>query len=164
MNSPLANAIAKSGILDGPMLEEFRKWGVFPEVESGPPPRTAEEVVRSLQAALESEGLVLEKVTDLEVLHQFIHTQEVGVLHMIVDTEEGDFRVVYGRTPLGEYIFSWFGEAVAEEIINGLSYLTTAADEKVYFQTLREFYYGDQKTFMVCTQDIKGLVSRGNAE
>lgn len=151
MSSPLAVAIAKSGLLDDEILLEFSRWGVpLDDLHSGPKPQSVQEVVALLEEALQSEGLVVEKLTDLEIVRQYLATQMVGLLHVEVGEESAEFTVPYGRTQLGEYVFPWKGDAVAEEMTNGLTYFVPADEKPVYFFNMWELYFGDQKVFMVC--------------
>lgn len=161
MTSPLAAAIAKSGILDNESLAEFRRWGVpVDELPIGPKPRNAEELMLSIEEALQSEGLVVEKVTDLAAVQQYLSTQTVGTLHIEMGGQYAEFEVFFGRNQLGEYLLPWKGEAVAEEMTNGLTYLVPAGtEEKIFFTNIRELYFGDQKAFMACCTHNGSLVS-----
>lgn len=151
MSSPLATAIAQSGVLDEATLNEFGRWGVLLEdFHKSSKPASAEEVVALLEEALQSEGLVVEKLTDLEIVRQYLATQAVGLLHLEVGEEVAEFPVPYGRTQLGEYVFPWKGDIVADEMTNGLTYFVPVEGTAVYFFTLRELYFGDQKAFMIC--------------
>lgn len=153
MTSPLAAAIARSGILDEESLSEFRRWGLpIDELPIGPKPTSVQELVLSIEEALQSEGLVIEKVTDLEAVQQYINTQAIGILHIQIGTESADFDVPYGRNHLGEYLFPWKGDTVAEEMTNGTTYLVpSGTEDKIFFSNLRELYFGDNKAFMACT-------------
>lgn len=147
---PMTTAILKSGILSEVVLKEFSKWG-FSFDQPTAPITTVEELVLSIEEALQSEGLVIERVTDVDLVRQYMATTEVGTLHVEIGSEKADFPVPYGRTRLGEFILPWKGDNVLEEMTNGLTYLETADKKKHYFNVVREFYYGDTKAFMVCT-------------
>lgn len=152
MNNSLAQVIAKSGILDEATIGEFRKWGLpVDQMSTGPRPQSAEQLVASLEEALQSEGLILEKVTDLEIVRQYLATQRVGTLHVEIGSESSEFQLVYGRTSLGEYILQWKGDSISDEMTNGLTYLQTEELDKVFFSNVHELYFGDKKAFMTCS-------------
>jgi hypothetical protein len=164
--NPLATAVIKSGLLTQATLDEFRRWRPPVELpeEATPPPETIEEAAKCIEEVLQSEGYVITRETDLEVLQQYMTTQRKGELHIeiFVSKDEpnrtADFEVYYGRTRSGEYIFAYRGDTMAEEITNGLSYL--AIDEgdtggKVFFKETREVFYGTTKAFMVCSPPLE---------
>lgn len=163
MNSPLAAVIARSGLLDASTLDEFRRWGMaVDELPLEQKPTSAAELIEALERALQDEGLVMERLTDLEAVKCYLSTQKIGTLHVEVDGEQADFQVVYGRSELGEYLLPWKGESVAEEMTNGLTYLTPeGSDDKIYFSNLRELFFGNQKSFMACTPWQDGMVAHG---
>lgn len=155
MTSPLAAVIARSGILDAESLDEFRKWGAPLDELLEPESlgfKDAKELVLSIEEALQSVELVLEKVTDLEVLRKFLHTQKLGILHVHIGGETAEFDVLYGRNGFGEYIMPWKGESMAEELANGLTHLLLPeTGEQVFFQNVRDLYFGDHRAFVACT-------------
>lgn len=163
--NPLTSAILKTGIIDENMLREVRRFGapIEPsEAETPVPPRTAEEAAMLLEEALQSEGLVLTKETDLEVLRAYTQTNRRGLLHLEVDAgfelgesveSTSNIDVSFGQTKTGDYIIPWFADSIAEMMTNGRTYLIDDAlkgDQKVYFSVVRELYFGNVKSFMVC--------------
>ena len=168
MSNPLADAAIKSGLIPSDSLAEAKRWGAPINVpEKVPePPKTVEEAAATMRTVLESQGFVVTRETDLQILQQYLSTQKSGMLHVEVPVEDGefdttqaDFEVMFGKTPLGEFIFPWRGESLQEEITNGLSYLKAftlkpeggAFDiHKIWFKEVREVFYGDVKAFMVC--------------
>jgi hypothetical protein len=129
----------------------------------------------AIRRAIDSEGYVLTRETDLEVLRHYLSGQQQGLLHVEVFHKDptiessADIPVVFARTPLGEYIVPWASESIADEMTNGITYLTTSGG-KVQFSSVRELFFGDHKAFMVCeplpvSEDIKltsGATDAGN--
>lgn len=150
---PLASAILKSGIIGPEVLVEFRKWGFPFEEDPSTTFSTPTDVVESLEAALQSEGLVIERVTDIDVTKQYLGTTKVGTLHVEIEGEVADFPIPYGRTPMGEYIIPWRGDNVTSEMTNGLTYLRTDGGD-IFFSSVRDFFFGETKAFMVCSASI----------
>jgi hypothetical protein len=153
---PIATAVLNTGLIDPAVLEEMRRWGLHietPEVE--PAPKTPEEVTARIQDALESEGYILVRETDLTVLEQYSQTATQGLMHLIFDDDEEHlqdttFPVSFGRTPLNEYILPWTSATIADVIVNGMTHLIDGPNE-VYFKEVRELFFGDMKAFMICT-------------
>lgn len=170
MTNPLATAAIQSGLIDQDAINEFRRWRPpvdLPDVAPGAP-ATLEEASERIEQILQSEGFIITRETDLEVLQQYLSTQKQGTLHVeisgdTVDDENrvAEFEVSYGRTRTGEYIFAYRGETMQEEITNGLSYLTWDDGQvggKVTFTNAREVFYGEVKAFMVCLPPARALV------
>lgn len=172
MTNPLAKAAIDSGLINQEALDEMRRWR--PPIEL---PEVAPEAPTDLQATsqqieqvLQSEELVITRETDLEVLPHYLRSQKTGILHIEVSGEEIDdqsriaeFEVIYGRTRTGEYIFAYRGDAIAEEMTNGLSYLIIDdgnASEKIFFATSRDVYYDEAKAFMVCSPPMKPRIEQ----
>lgn len=165
MSNPLADAAIKSGLIPAESLAEMQRWRAPIEIpeEIPEPPKDVEEAAEKIRNVLESQGYVLTKETDLNILQQYLSTQKSGKLHVEVPQEAGeelatttaDFDVVYGKTLNGEYIFPWRGESLRDEMTNGLTYLEVvehpAFPNRVFFSDLREVFYGDVKAFIVCT-------------
>jgi hypothetical protein len=150
---PLASAILKAGILSDPILDEFRRWG-FPieEEEKRTTFSTFSDVVESIESALQSEGLVLERVTDVDLIQNYLRTMKMGTLHVQIADQTGEFPIAYGRTSLGEYIIPHKGDNIVEEMTNGMTHLKDLDGKEIYFATAREFFYGETKAFVVCAE------------
>lgn len=149
---PLASAILKSGILSDPILDEFRRWGHPIEEEADRIVfSSAKDVVESIEQALQSEGLVIERVTDVNLINQYLQSMKIGELHVQIGDQSGDFPVSYGRTPMGEYIIPFKGDNIVEEMTNGLSHLKDSDGNDIYFAAAREFFFGETKAFVVCS-------------
>jgi hypothetical protein len=153
----LVSAIAKSGVLDGDLLKEFRRWGLpVDAVEPPARPASLQELSQLIQTALEEEDLVITKVTDLEVVKAYMSTQKKGRLHIITDEGKSTAEVTFGRNRLGEYIIPWRSETIQNEIANGFTFLKDGTD-KVFFSDVQEIFFGDEKVFMVCKPAPRGL-------
>lgn len=146
---PLAVAVAKSGLLDEEMVAEFLHWGLPVEhITTGHRPQSTEDLVMSLEEALQSEGLVVERVTDLEVVRQYLATQTIGLLHLEIGEEFSEFNITFGKSKTGMYIVPWKGENVAEEMANGKTYLVEGTNH-IYFRNVSDLFFGETKAFML---------------
>ena len=149
----LARIAVRSGIVSPDMTSEFAKWGYFIDsgLDSSPAPRTKEEFVEQVEQALESEDLVIVRETDLAALEQYLTTQKIGHLVVLDNGEAVKFDITYGRTTSGEYIIAWRGEAISELLTNGLTFLLEQDDTQVFFSSVRDLFFGETKSFIVCT-------------
>jgi len=152
----LARIAVRSGIVSPEMFTEFKKWGYFLDkgTTETPPPRTKEEFVEQVEQALESEDMVIVRETDLAALEQYLTTQRVGELAVISDGEAVKFPITYGRTTTGEYIIAWRGEAITALLTNGLTFLLEMDDTQVFFKDVRDLFFGETKSFIVCMPGI----------
>lgn len=157
MTSPLTVAILKSGLISPAALAEFRRWKTIDLPEELPViAEGLEQVAQSLASALEGDGLVISRETDLDILKQFLDTQRQGNLHVeiyredVTEDTDADISISFGITPLGEYIIPWRSESIVAELTNGFCYLDAPGIERVFFAGVRELFYGDHKAFMVC--------------
>jgi hypothetical protein len=158
---PIATAVLKAGILPEETLAEFRRWGHQIELPTAPPPRKPEEVVQAIEEALQEQGLVLTRETDLGAVNFYLQTSLPGVLHVVLgegdDTLETDIPCTFGVTPMGEYIIRWHSESIEEVMTNGRTHLLLDAKSsdglpyKVFFNRMREVFFGDTKAFIICT-------------
>jgi hypothetical protein len=151
----IAQAVVKSGILSPETLAEFKRWGFQVEGDATDLPRKPEEVVSAIEEALQDEGLVLTRETDLEAINCFLQTSQHGVLHVVVEgetDESADIDCLFGRTPLGEYIIKWHSDSIEDVMTNGKTHLKLwPTNDEVFFTRARELYFGRVKTFVVCT-------------
>lgn len=148
----LAVAAYRAGLLSSQQVDELRRWKLPVEQlhEEVTPPTRLDDVVSLLDEALQSEGLILSRTTDLDAAQQYLRTMEIGKLVITVGGEEAVFPIAYGKSEMGDYLIAWRGNNVLEELTNGLSYLVTAKGEQVYFVDVTELFFGDQKAFMSC--------------
>lgn len=154
MNS-IATAVLSTGLVDPQIIEELRRWGALPTdlTVDGPAPRTPEEMAVRIQSALESEGFVLVRETDLAILDQYTTTLSQGTLHLVLDVDaemqDADVPITFGRTSLNEYIVPWRSAGIQEVLTNGMTYLIDG-EHRVFFRHVRELFFGDTKAFMIC--------------
>lgn len=164
MSFKIAAIVAKSGILPTETLRQFQRWGLLPDISEVPPPASAEEFVRRIQQALEENDLMVVKETDLDIVHRFVHTQKVGSLYVAYEPDQPTkaFEVAFGRTLTGEYIFPWQGDDISGVLTNGITHMTYKVEDtsksgrpitllkSVFFEEVREVFFGDMKVFIVC--------------
>lgn len=151
--NPIAAAVISSGLLDPVMVEEMRRWGIEIAEPKDTRPQSVEELAGRIREALEGEGYVLVRETDLTVLQQYAATMQQGNLHLVLDVdddlEEDDIPITFGRTPLNEYILPWKSTGIADVLANGMTYLDDGPS-RVYFRQVRELFFGGTKAFMIC--------------
>lgn len=128
-----------------------------------------EEVVQAIEEALQDEGLVLTRETDLESINDFLNSSVQGTLHVVIETEgepdqEADIECLYGRNALGEYIIKWHSDSIEDVMTNGKTFLRASAGidlstlrvvpsgPRIYFTRARELFFGNVKAFVVCTE------------
>ncbi len=155
----IAVAVVKSGLLPEEALAEFRRWGH--DVETPPPlPKAPEEIVLALEQALQDEGLVLTRETDLEAVGNYLTQQREGVLHVVLgeggERAETDIPCSYCFSKMGDYLIRWHADSIEDVLTNGETYLELGEGDingpaKVYFNRVREVFFGDTKAFVVCT-------------
>lgn len=158
--SDLSQAVARSGALDANMLRELVRWrlpGVV--VPDDGQFNTPEEAVEAIEEAVTSKDQVEVRVTDLDVLKNFLQTRKTGKLHIVNDEgpseqeAKGTWSVTFGtikRTNHTDYILPWNSDSIEALLTNGRSYLLDDK-KRVYFSLVTELYFGDQKAFIVCT-------------
>jgi len=146
-------AVVASGIVERAALEELRRWGLPVDEVDDVKALHLEEAAARVRDALESEGYILVRETDLAVFEQFAQTMCQGVLHIVLDNEvdpkDNDLQVTFGRTPLKEYILPWKSTGIADVLTNGMTYLVDEGS-RVYFREVRELFFGETKAFMIC--------------
>lgn len=153
--SPLTAAVLKTGLLDPAMLAEMRRFRVPIDLEAvpDPKPQSVEEITEILEQALQSEGLVITRETDLEILRQYGDTVQLGMLHIEVEfdgaVQATDIEVSYGRTLTGDYIIGWKSESIQDMLANGRTYLVEKG-RHIFFGDARELFFGERKAFLVC--------------
>lgn len=151
MKEPTFTSIAvRAGLVAPDMLAEFHKWGLAHNAPKGPVPMDKETLLQQIEAALDSEDAILLRETDLSVLQQYLATQKVGVLE-VFDPEPVSIQVIYGLLGTGELVLPWSSESVEELMLQPTTYVIATDGTKYYFSDVRELFYGDTKSFMVCT-------------
>ncbi len=148
----MTEAVLRAGLVSPTQLDEFRRWNpnIAENAEPAPEPRPLEESAQIIAEALQSEGYVLLRETDLEALHQYIATTTRGRLHIELPGQDPiEFEISFGKTKTGDFIIPWRGDNIYDALANGLTYLSVGEDQ-IFFSEVRELFYGEHKTFMVC--------------
>jgi hypothetical protein len=149
--SQLTEVIIKSGILSPEAIKELRRWKLpgteveSPDLEAPLPPKI---LAQKIDEALQSEGYALTRLTDLEIVGQYLASMQSAVLHVVTHDGEADFDVHVGRTPLGEWIIPWKDEDISDVLTNGQTYLRVKG-KRYFFGDTRELFYGHNKAFII---------------
>jgi hypothetical protein len=156
--SMLTEVILKAGILSEETLREMQRWGLpvgEPQLKSEyDAEMTPGAISQAISNAIEDQGYVLTRETDLSAIPQYVKTAQPAVLHVIMDNgEHADFEVQVGRTNTNEWILPWQEEDITDMLTNGETYLKVKG-QKVYFNQARELFYGRHKAFIVCTPSM----------
>lgn len=153
--SELARAVTQSGALDESMLRELNKWklpGVV--VPDGAGFTSPEEALEAIEEAMTSANQVEVRVTDLDILKNFLQTRKSGKLHLVTeDGTKGTLNVTFGtisRRNYVDYIIPWNNDSLEVILTNGESYLLDDK-KKIFFSSVMDLYFEDTKAFMVCT-------------
>jgi hypothetical protein len=109
-----------------------------------------EEVVLAIDRALDDQGMVVVRETDLEAIPQYLATMRQATLTVIFDDLSGTFSVDVGKLKSGEFLLPWRSDSITEELTNGKTFLELEG-EKFFFSAVRELFYGDTKAFVACT-------------
>lgn len=153
--SQLTEIILKAGLLSPESLKELQRW----KLPVGDPKMKNEydadltpgALSRAIAGAIESEGYILTRETDLGAIPQYLQTARNAVLHVVLDDgDDSDFEVRAGNTTTGEYILPWQSENITDLMTNGETYLRVDG-KRIYFNQARELFYGLHKAFIVCT-------------
>lgn len=165
----LAKAIAMSGALNEGMLRELMKWrlpGVI--VPDGQVFETPEAAVEAIEEALTGKSQVEVRVTDLDVVKNFLMNRREGKLHLVTDQgTRGTWPVTFGvidRKSHFDYIIPWNSDTIEVLLTNGESCLIDDHKKKVYFGTVTDLYFGEQKAFILCTPIREGHDKRSTSE
>jgi len=118
-------------------------------------------VVQAIEEALQEQGLVLTRETDLGAVNFYLQSQRPAVLHVVVGEDEefveSDIPCTFGITPMGEYIIRWHSESIEDVMTNGRTYLLLGSKSsdgsgcKVFFSRVREVFFGETKAFIICS-------------
>lgn len=155
----MTRAVIAAGLVDQAQLDEMKRWSpVLDSETTAEPPKPLEEAAALINEAIQSEGYVLVRETDLEVVRQYAATTRRDVLHIAIDDQETDIEVTFGKTPLGEYIIAWHSESIKDAMINGVTHLRDG-NAQIFFKDVRELFFGEQKAFMVCVPSTVEHVS-----
>jgi hypothetical protein len=161
MPNDVTRTVIESGLIEQDTLKELRHWGA-PIPTCTPTELPDPMLVPSLiEHAMQQEEYVTIKETDLEILQQYLKTQQPGLLYIDgsgVDQQDSYIEVTFGRTLLGEYILPWqTGKDLVDLITLPSNFLLcqnpkveSGQATRVYFKDARDLYYGDQVAFVVC--------------
>lgn len=155
----VTEAVLKAGLIDENTLAEMKRMSpVIDRDAVTEAPKDLETAGNFIADALESDGYVRVRETDLEAVRQYIDTAKRGILHLAAQVTqendepvltETDIEVTYGTTPLGDYIIAWQADSIAAMMTNGLTHMRIDG-RSVYFKDARDLFFGKQKAFMVC--------------
>lgn len=149
----MTRAVISAGLVNKGQLDEMKRWSPAIDAEAeAEPPMPLEQAAEIINEAIQSEGYVLLRETDLEVVRQYAATARTARLHIQVGDEPADstdVEVTFGKTSLGEYIIAWRSESIKDAMVNGMTFLDDGP-ARVFFQDVRELFFGQQKAFMVC--------------
>jgi hypothetical protein len=164
MTTPLAEAIAKAGVLDEGMVHELIKWKAPVDLpEEVPLAKDPLVAVTQIQEAIESEEQVISRHTELDMLKHFLETKKSGKLHVVTEHDSADLEASFGRVQtkkkdgpakLGDYIIPWMSESIEDVMTNGETFLLDGR-RKIYFEEVRECFFGETKVFIICTPVVK---------
>lgn len=148
MANDVAKTVVEAGLVEDTTLGEFRRWGVpVPEktCDESPDPMLVPSL---LEHAMQQEEYVQIKETDLEVLQQYLKTQQQGKFYL--DIEDEGIPITYGRTLMGEYILPWQTSKDLVELITSVGTFLETPLGTVRFKDARDLYYGDRVAFVIC--------------
>lgn len=153
---PATQAMIDSGLIDSANIAQLKKWGLLSgegepiEVLSSP-----NAIVDRIRAVLES--AVEMRDTDLDVIKLYIQKREKGKLHLPPETgtKTVPISIEYCKTKMGEYVIPWTSEDISDLLLDPRTYLKTADKKHIRFVDIRELYYDDVKSFIVCAPRSK---------
>ena len=156
MDKPVTKAVLETGIVDEASLKQLRKWGMLDD-DAQPldfDGQSSEAIVERIREAVESGDAVQIRDTDLDAARQFLGSRQKGKLHL--PSPEDDEKTVpltveFCILKLGEYLLPWSSEGVQTLLTNRRTYLKPVGKPRVYFEDVRELFFGDKKAFVVCT-------------
>lgn len=148
------DVLTRTGVIRDDQLAELRRWKVPGLPEAGGPPVTdlapLEEIRDGLEEVLQSKELVEVRVTDPDLIQQYLATQRQAILHAVAGTQEADFNINFGLHTNGSVILPWSSPALEEAIRRGDAWLAIDGQE-VHFADATTYFYGEKKAFIVCT-------------
>lgn len=154
--SQLTDIILKAGLLSNDVLLEMKRWGMplgdaqLPsELEPLPTPASISQAIAD---AVESEGYILTRETDLEAIPAYLQTMQPAVLHVVLeDGTVSEFEAQVGHSKVtGDWIMPWRSDSITDLLTNGETYLRVNR-QRIYFSQARELFYGENKAFVICT-------------
>jgi len=153
--NPITAAVLKAGLISPAQLQEMKRFSPSIDQDAeAEAPVDLETAAALVEQAFQSEEYVVIRETDLESIRQYAETATLGILHLEMNDEIADIEVTYGKTPTGEFIVAWKGESIAAAMTNGQTYLKAYPPSRVFFNDVRELFFGEQKAFMVCKPSV----------
>ncbi len=147
----LSKAVIRSGIIDESFLLEMNKWKLPQSLPEEPPFTSSEEVCAAIEDAQESHSQVEVRVSDPDILKQYMGSKRAGRLVLKDEDKTAKFDWEYGLSPTGLYIMQWSDDVATDVLCNGASYLWDGA-ARVYFNRVQDLYFGEKRVFILCTQ------------
>lgn len=159
--SAVAKVVCQAGIIETDVVSELGRWGCpVPSMSIlGAPTELADTgdmyaVSGEIEKAIQDRSFVSIKETDLEIMQQYLMTQQEGVMY--VETLEGgiaSWGVTFGRTLFNEYIIPLFerdGEPnPVLDILADCVVTLKCGSEVIALGAPRELHYGNFKMFTV---------------
>jgi len=162
MKSKLVTAVVKSGLIPEDLIAQMQKWGMHVDVvDEKDIIHDPIKVAEMIEEALTELDLVEVRSTDLDILREFLISNQAGTLVLKhPDTgEKASFSITYCQVR-GEYIIPWKSESISEMLTAEGSYLR-AEGFRIYFNDIRELFFGNQKAFVACSSDRWEATSGG---
>lgn len=163
--SQLTEVILNAGIINPETIKELQRWklpvGEVPEKSEFDAEVTPASISRSISDAIENQGYILMRETDLGAVSQYLKTMQPATLHVDPESDTPvEFEVTVGRSPNGDWLLPWQSESITDMLANGKTFLRVGK-QRIYFNQARELFYGPHKAFIVCVAST--LEPHGNA-
>ncbi len=161
--SGIVDVIIKSGLVPQDNLDELRRWGLpLPPREDDPSKEyktdvamTHDGLCQAIDQALQDQGYVLTRETDLDLVPKFLRTLRMSTLHMVNDDGKAfDTEIQVGLHSTGDYIIPWEGDSIVDLMTNGATYLGDGK-ERVVFTSARDIFFDQHKALMLCTPSTR---------
>lgn len=150
-------AVVASGLVPEGVLRQFQKWGMLPPGDIQPVVQdiTLDQAAELFRRVREEGEEELIKDTDLDIVAHYVRGQEKGRLY-VATVKNGKPSTTYVdvhfyKTKLGEYVLPWRDENLRDLLLDPTTYLKPTGGERVYFADVRDLYFGEQRTFVVCS-------------
>lgn len=153
----IASAVVEAGLVPEGALNELARWGVhITAVPRENILQSPQAVVEHIRKAYESEEQVRIDETDLDMLTRYLDRkyQKQGRLILKQGKKHSTLTISFCLTELGEYAIPWTEADSPELLSNGETHLRWESEEgpiDVYFEDVRELFFGERKAFAVCT-------------
>lgn len=161
MSEPdVVSAVVSTGLVPLQSIDELRRWGLFHNEEAAEqlrlcmelqPLPSRDEIGRRVERALSSKEFSSVKITDLDIIDEFLDTARTCSL-CIADGEDKDVsQFLVGKTKFGEFILPWHDDAehLIDVLTNGMSHIVVD-DLAYYFKDVFSVYFGQKHAFLLC--------------